>query len=135
MALFLPRSTLDIKEYWRPATAECARPRCTLHTSSHSETRIVESQKVAFSKPPIPKGLRIKAQGCEERATLGKCTEANSTPAGLRHGAVAGQNHAGVAAIIASVISTAPSQPLGWTTLSLALKIRVRCSVLGQSKL
>src|SRR5216683_319640 len=51
MALFLPRSRLDIKQYSRMATAECARPRCTLHTSSHSETRIVESQKVAFRSP------------------------------------------------------------------------------------
>ena len=35
---------------------------------------------------PIPKGLRPSAQGCEERATLGKGTEkTGSTPTGLWH--------------------------------------------------
>ena len=32
----------------------------------------------------IPKGFRLKAQGCEQRATLGKGTRARSTPTGLR---------------------------------------------------
>src|SRR6267378_327866 len=32
----------------------------------------------------IPKGLRIKAQGCEPRATLGKRNAELSTPTGLR---------------------------------------------------
>src|SRR5260370_22169350 len=55
-------------------------------------TAFTESQRVAFQNP-IPKGLRLKAQGCEERATLGKCAEESSTPTGLRHRAMAGDNH------------------------------------------
>jgi len=35
---------------------------------------------------PIPKGLRPKAQGCEERATLGGIAESPTTPTGLRPG-------------------------------------------------
>src|SRR6266481_4967758 len=42
-------------------------------------TQIAESQRVSF-RNPIPKGLRLKAQGCEERATLGKGTKRESTP-------------------------------------------------------
>ena len=30
-----------------------------------------KGRKSKFESPPIPKGLRPKAQGCEERATLG----------------------------------------------------------------
>src|SRR2546430_511740 len=37
---------------------------------------------------PIPTGLRNKAQGCEERATLGQSSMSSSTPMGLRHIAV-----------------------------------------------
>jgi len=48
-----------------------------------SETRLVDSQSVSF-RAPIPTGLRLKAQGCEERATLGKGTKRESTPTGLR---------------------------------------------------
>ena len=32
----------------------------------------------------IPRGFRLKAQSCEQRATLGKGTRARSTPTGLR---------------------------------------------------
>jgi hypothetical protein len=35
---------------------------------------------------PIPKGLCPPAQGCEARATLGKCVREGSTPTGLRPG-------------------------------------------------
>src|SRR2546422_634587 len=45
---------------------ECARSRCTLHTI------------------PIPQGLRPSAQGCEERATLGKGSTEAPTLKGLR---------------------------------------------------
>src|SRR5689334_6365234 len=34
----------------------------------------------ARQQPSIPKGLRNKAQGCEERATLGKCTLHRDNP-------------------------------------------------------
>ena len=37
--------------------------------------------------PPIPKGLRNKAQGCAERATLGQSRQRFSTATGLRKGA------------------------------------------------
>src|SRR5882724_2095236 len=72
--------------------------------------------KVAF-RIPIPKGLRHKAQGClpsevlltkEGEATLGRCKQESSTPTGLRHRAMAGHNHAGVAALRASVGPTTP---------------------------
>src|SRR4051812_42963543 len=47
------------------AAAECARPRCTLN---------------AFS---IPKGLRLKTQGCEQRATLGLNPTISTNPNGV----------------------------------------------------
>src|SRR6266478_2698320 len=34
----------------------------------------------------IPTGLRLAAQGCEERATLGKAHHRDTTPTGLRPG-------------------------------------------------
>src|SRR5882724_9339263 len=86
--------------------------------------RLFESRRASFPNP-IPKGLRIKAQGCEERATLGKCREQNSTPTGLWQCAMAGYHQAAVAVIKASVDPTAPSQPWGWTRQSLALKILI----------
>ena len=44
----------------------------------------METQKGVVSRNPIPKGLRLKAQGCESRATLGKRAERYPTPKGLR---------------------------------------------------
>jgi len=42
----------------------------------------ISPKGIAF-RNSIPKGLRLKAQGCERRATLGKSTEEFSTPTGL----------------------------------------------------
>ena len=49
------------------------------------------------SSVPIPTGLCLEAQGCEERATLGKCDQHLPTPTGLRlsHGSC-GHNPVGV---------------------------------------
>src|SRR6266404_5921068 len=86
------------------------------HTSCHSE--IVEFPRVTF-ETSIPKGLRNKAQGCqpsevlltkEGEATLGKGTEENSTPTGLRHSARLGDNHAGVAGTRASIDPSVSNQ-------------------------
>jgi hypothetical protein len=46
--------------------------------------RAVHSPQLDESGGRIPTGFRLKAQGCEQRATLGKGTRARSTPTGLR---------------------------------------------------
>jgi hypothetical protein len=46
--------------------------------------RAEHSPQLDESRGRIPTGFRLKAQGCEQRATLGKGTRARSTPTGLR---------------------------------------------------
>jgi hypothetical protein len=46
--------------------------------------RVGRSAQLDESGGRIPTGFRLKAQGCEQRATLGKGTRARSTPTGLR---------------------------------------------------
>src|SRR6266404_1562576 len=48
-----------------------------------SPTAFLRSQFLGLAIP-IPPGLRLPAQGCEERATLGTCRQASTTPTGLR---------------------------------------------------
>src|SRR5207302_9803984 len=42
------------------------------------------NQECSFSGSPTPTGLRLPAQGCEERATLGPRHRASPTPTELR---------------------------------------------------
>src|SRR6266404_1112542 len=62
---------------------ESGRGLSTLHASCERKRGLMNPKGVA-SRISIPKGLRIKAQGCESRATLGKRGEGLSTPTGLR---------------------------------------------------
>jgi squalene-hopene/tetraprenyl-beta-curcumene cyclase len=73
----------------------------------------------AQSTPPIPKGLRRKAQGCEERATLGERNESPTTPKGLRQG----QNISCILAIGANLM-----QPRSWLCAFLVIVITVLSS-------
>src|SRR5712691_7063732 len=67
----------------------------------------------------IPKGFRNKAQGCEERATLGSCVRSMTTLKGLRPKATAaqrGHNPVGVVKQRSPLPRVArPSQP--WALL------------------
>ena len=55
------------------------------------------SPQLASSSSRIPKGFRLKAQGCEPRATLGKPSRQRPTPTGLRLQArTGGRNPVGV---------------------------------------
>src|SRR6266853_262036 len=47
-------------------------------------SRSINPKALTAPSAPIPTGLRLKAQGCEARATLGKRTDELSTPTGLR---------------------------------------------------
>jgi len=107
------------------AGPECARPRCTLY---------------AF---PIPKGLRPPAQGCEERATLGKGRTEAPTLKGLwqaHDGSCVGKH--GVTTL-SGFDRTRPStqgssqarNPGLKDTIPLGLKMRVSCSVPGRSNI
>src|SRR5437764_220409 len=57
-------------------------------------TRVVKSVLAKFQTAPrvarcgIPKGFWLEAQGCEERATLGKCPTFSPTLKGLWHRSV-----------------------------------------------
>ncbi len=55
------------------------------HETAQGDALIV-LHNVLGGHSPIPKGLRPKAQGCEERATLGGIAESPTTPTGLRRG-------------------------------------------------
>ena len=92
--------------------SKSGRGHCTLHTSSHSETRIVESQKVTFRSPQSQRDCASKPRVARNELPWVNVQRRTQPQRGC---------------------GTAPSQPLGWTTLSLALKIRVRCSVPGRS--
>jgi hypothetical protein len=53
-------------------------------SGSSLSLRVGRSPQLDESGGRIPTGFRLKAQGCEQRATLGKGTRARSTPTGLR---------------------------------------------------
>ena len=58
---------------------------------------MAHTPKLASSSRRIPKGFRLKAQGCEQRATLGKGSRQRPTPTGLRREAgTGGRNPVGV---------------------------------------
>jgi len=68
----------------------------------------------------IPKGFRRKAQGCEERATLGRRFDEVPTPTGLRVGGLEpGHNPGGVELILATIPQGSSFlATLGWRTQS-----------------
>jgi hypothetical protein len=43
---------------------------------------------IICERPAIPKGLRLKAQGCEERATLGHRRQRDLNPDGVAESAI-----------------------------------------------
>jgi len=55
----------------------------SLHSSCERKRSLTNLKGVAF-RNSIPTGLRLKAQGCEPRATLGNSTNELPTPTGLR---------------------------------------------------
>jgi len=61
------------------------RPQAGRHETAQGEA-LIAIHNVRAGYFPIPKGLRPKAQGCEERATLGGIVETPTTPTGLRRG-------------------------------------------------
>src|SRR5882672_1690305 len=78
-------------------------------------------------RAPIPKGLRLKAQGCEERATLGKGTKRESTPMGLRLLCDGSTQPRRCCGHPSEPGSAALSPTLGgWMTHSLALKMCIK---------
>ena len=70
------------------ASLSANRKSCELLRTGHScfslSVRAEHSPRLDESGGRIPTGFRPKAQGCEQRATLGKGTRARSTPTGLR---------------------------------------------------
>src|ERR1051325_10819631 len=66
-----------------PGTIELATPTDGLGCFWSAVTCPLYYPQVGVPTPPIPKGLRPPAQGCEARATLGMCEKRPPTPTGL----------------------------------------------------